>query len=220
MLHKTQQPITDPLLTPEEMASLQAMSLEEVRLHPAGPWLWGRLPWPQPSECAPHPSFQAPIPHPIFLVLTPCSPSLTLCSPSLTPCSLAGPAPAGGAAEGAGSAVLLRGQGSASEADQEQEVRLGWAGLGSLPCLCLPSPEPPLCRRYHRVLKKSRRRQALKEFEQLHKSDPAAALARLEELEQLRMQVLPWHLCPIPQEGPALWGALCDASLPPGADEP
>lgn len=77
MLHKTQQPITDPLLTPEEMASLQAMSLEEVRLHPAGPWLWGRLPWPQPSECAPHPSFQAPIPHPIFLVLTPCSPSLT-----------------------------------------------------------------------------------------------------------------------------------------------
>lgn len=99
-------------------------------------------------------------------------------------------------------------------------MRLGWAGLGSLPCLCLPSPEPPLCRRYHRVLKKSRRRQALKEFEQLHKSDPAAALARLEELEQLRMQVLPWHLCPIPQEGPALWGALCDASLPPGADEP
>ncbi|NXO28350.1 UT14A protein, partial [Cisticola juncidis] len=43
-------------------------------------------------------------------------------------------------------------------------------------------------KKYHRVLKKSRRRQALKEFEQLHKSDPAAALARLEELEQLRMQ--------------------------------
>lgn len=39
LLHKTQQPITDPLLTPEEMASLQAMSLEEVRLHPAGPGL-------------------------------------------------------------------------------------------------------------------------------------------------------------------------------------
>ncbi|NWW69253.1 UT14A protein, partial [Ifrita kowaldi] len=43
-------------------------------------------------------------------------------------------------------------------------------------------------KKYHRVLKKSRRRQALKEFEQLHKSDPEAALARLEELEQLRMQ--------------------------------
>ncbi|NXH87437.1 UT14A protein, partial [Edolisoma coerulescens] len=105
LLHKTQQPVTDPLLTPEEMASLQAMSLEEVRLHPAGPWPWWPLPQPQPSACAPHPSLQ-----------------------------------------------------------------------------------PPRCRRYHRVLKRSRRRQALKEFEQLHKSDPAAALARLEELEQLRMQ--------------------------------
>ncbi|XP_074003267.1 U3 small nucleolar RNA-associated protein 14 homolog A isoform X2 [Numenius arquata] len=31
LLHKTQQPITDPLLTPEEAASLQAMSLEEAR---------------------------------------------------------------------------------------------------------------------------------------------------------------------------------------------
>lgn len=39
LLHKTQQPITDPLLTAEEMASVQAMSLEEVRLHPTGPWL-------------------------------------------------------------------------------------------------------------------------------------------------------------------------------------
>lgn len=82
--------------------------------------------------------------------------------------------------------------------------RLGWAAL---PCLCLPSPEPPLCRRYHRVLKKSRRRQALKEFEQLHKSDPEAALARLEELEQLRMQVLPWHLCPHPSGGPCSLGS-------------
>ncbi|NXE13827.1 UT14A protein, partial [Lophotis ruficrista] len=43
-------------------------------------------------------------------------------------------------------------------------------------------------KKYHRVLKKSRRRKALKEFELLHKSDPEAALARLEELEQLRMQ--------------------------------
>ncbi|KAM6061278.1 U3 small nucleolar RNA-associated protein 14 homolog A isoform 2-T2 [Chlamydotis macqueenii] len=31
LLHKTQQPITDPLLTPQEAASLQAMSLEEAR---------------------------------------------------------------------------------------------------------------------------------------------------------------------------------------------
>ncbi|NWV33046.1 UT14A protein, partial [Grantiella picta] len=31
LLHKTQQPITDPLLTPEERASLQAMSLEEAQ---------------------------------------------------------------------------------------------------------------------------------------------------------------------------------------------
>ncbi|NXK79298.1 UT14A protein, partial [Amazona guildingii] len=31
LLHKTKQPITDPLLTPEEAASLQAMSLEEAR---------------------------------------------------------------------------------------------------------------------------------------------------------------------------------------------
>lgn len=30
LLHKTKQPVTDPLLTPEETASLQAMSLEEV----------------------------------------------------------------------------------------------------------------------------------------------------------------------------------------------
>ncbi|NXN96714.1 UT14A protein, partial [Rhinopomastus cyanomelas] len=31
LLHKNQQPITDPLLTPEETAALQAMSLEEAR---------------------------------------------------------------------------------------------------------------------------------------------------------------------------------------------
>ncbi|NWU71449.1 UT14A protein, partial [Pterocles burchelli] len=31
LLHKTQQPLTDPLLTPEESAALQAMSLEEAR---------------------------------------------------------------------------------------------------------------------------------------------------------------------------------------------
>ncbi|NWV55095.1 UT14A protein, partial [Daphoenositta chrysoptera] len=107
LLHKTQQPIMDPLLTPEEMASLQAMSLEEVRLHPARPWPWRPLPWPQPS--------------------------------------------------------------SYYEAKARRAKRIK-------------------SKKYHRVLKKSRRRQALKEFEQLHKSDPAAALAQLEELEQLRMQ--------------------------------
>ncbi|OXB57149.1 hypothetical protein ASZ78_000550 [Callipepla squamata] len=31
LLHKTQQPITDPILTPQEKASLQAMSLEEAK---------------------------------------------------------------------------------------------------------------------------------------------------------------------------------------------
>lgn len=40
------------------------------------------------------------------------------------------------------------------------------------------------------MLKKSKRRKALKEFEMLQKSDPEAALAKLEELDQLRMEVL------------------------------
>lgn len=81
----------------------------------------------------------------------------------------------------------------------------------------------PLCRRYHRVLKKSKRRKALKEFELLHKSDPEAALAKLEELEQLRMQVLLLHFSSTPWEVLSHEGALSDASLflfPPGADEP
>lgn len=107
--------------------------------------------------------------------------------------------------------------------------------LGSLlpkPALHSPRPpqhrevslpgSPPLCRRYHRVLKKTQRRKALKEFELLHKSDPEAALARLEELEQLRMQVLLLRFSPTPREVPAHQGARSDASLflfPPGADE-
>lgn len=72
------------------------------------------------------------------------------------------------------------------------------------------------------MLKKSKRRKALKEFELLHKSDPEAALARLEELEQLRMQVLLLRFSPAPWEVPAREGALSDAFLfllPPGADE-
>ncbi|NWW81768.1 UT14A protein, partial [Climacteris rufus] len=102
LLHKTQQPVTDPLLTPEEMASLQAMSLEEARRRRA-------------------------------------------------------------------ELQKARAMQSYYEAKARRAKRIK-------------------SKKYHRVLKKSRRRQALKEFEQLHKSDPAAALARLEELEQLRMQ--------------------------------
>ncbi|NWW11325.1 UT14A protein, partial [Oreocharis arfaki] len=102
LLHRTQQPVTDPLLTPEEMASLQAMSLEEARRRRA-------------------------------------------------------------------ELQKARAVQSYYEAKARRAKRIK-------------------SKKYHRVLKKSRRRQALKEFEQLHKSDPAAALARLEELEQLRMQ--------------------------------
>ncbi|NXW68916.1 UT14A protein, partial [Hirundo rustica] len=102
LLHKTQQPITDPLLTQEEKASLQAMSLEEARRRRA-------------------------------------------------------------------ELQKARAVQSYYEAKARRTKRIK-------------------SKKYHRVLKKSRRRQALKEFEQLHKSDPAAALERLEELEQLRMQ--------------------------------
>ncbi|NXS84282.1 UT14A protein, partial [Erpornis zantholeuca] len=102
LLHKTQQPVTDPLLTPEEMASLQAMSLEEARRRRA-------------------------------------------------------------------ELQKARAVQSYYEAKARRAKRIK-------------------SKKYHRVLKKSRRRQALKEFEQLHKSDPEAALAQLEELEQLRMQ--------------------------------
>ncbi|NXB48387.1 UT14A protein, partial [Leucopsar rothschildi] len=102
LLHKTQQPITDPLLTAEEVASLQAMSLEEARRRRA-------------------------------------------------------------------ELQKARAVQSYYEAKARRAKRIK-------------------SKKYHRVLKKSRRRQALKEFEQLHKSDPEAALARLEELEQLRMQ--------------------------------
>ncbi|NXL48751.1 UT14A protein, partial [Podilymbus podiceps] len=102
LLHKTQQPITDPLLTPEEAASLQAMSLEEARQRRA-------------------------------------------------------------------ELQRARVMQSYYEAKARREKKIK-------------------SKKYHRVLKKSRRRKALKEFELLQKSDPEAALARLEELEQLRMQ--------------------------------
>ncbi|XP_055674005.1 U3 small nucleolar RNA-associated protein 14 homolog A isoform X1 [Falco peregrinus] len=102
LLHKTQQPITDPLLTPEETASLQAMSLEEARQRRA--------------------ELQK--------------------------------------------ARVIQ---SYYEAKARREKKIK-------------------SKKYHRVLKKSKRRKALKEFELLHKLDPEAALAKLEELEQLRMQ--------------------------------
>ncbi|XP_068275988.1 U3 small nucleolar RNA-associated protein 14 homolog A [Nyctibius grandis] len=102
LLQKTQQPITDPLLTPEETASLQAMSLEEARQRRA-------------------------------------------------------------------ELQKARAVQSYYEAKARREKKIK-------------------SKKYHRVLKKSKRRKALKEFELLHKSDPEAALARLEELEQLRMQ--------------------------------
>ncbi|KFP13340.1 U3 small nucleolar RNA-associated protein 14 A, partial [Egretta garzetta] len=102
LLHKTQQPITDPLLTPEETASLQAMSLEEAQRRRA-------------------------------------------------------------------ELQKARAVQSYYEAKARREKKIK-------------------SKKYHRVLKKSKRRKALKEFELLHKSDPEAALARLEELEQLRMQ--------------------------------
>ncbi|NXI93985.1 UT14A protein, partial [Psophia crepitans] len=92
LLRKTQQPVTDPLLTPEEAASLQAMSLEEARQRRA----------------------------------------------------------------------------------ELQKARV------------VQSYYEAKARREKKI--KSKKRKALKEFELLHKSDPEAALARLEELEQLRMQ--------------------------------
>ncbi|NXC23006.1 UT14A protein, partial [Corythaeola cristata] len=102
LLRQTQQPITDPLLTPEETASLQAMSLEEARQRRA-------------------------------------------------------------------ELQKARAVQSYYEAKARREKKIK-------------------SKKYHRVLKKSRRRRALKEFELLRKSDPEAALAKLQELEQLRMQ--------------------------------
>ncbi|XP_068812740.1 U3 small nucleolar RNA-associated protein 14 homolog A [Struthio camelus] len=102
LLHKTQQPITDPLLTPQEKASLQAMSLEEARQRRA--------------------ELQK--------------------------------------------ARVLQ---SYYEAKARREKKIK-------------------SKKYHRVLKKSKRRKALKEFELLRNADPEAALAKLEELEQLRME--------------------------------
>ncbi|KAM6413476.1 U3 small nucleolar RNA-associated protein 14 homolog A [Rhynochetos jubatus] len=102
LLRRTQQPITDPLLTPEETALVQAMSLEEAQQRRA-------------------------------------------------------------------ELQKARAVQSYYEAKARREKKIK-------------------SKKYHRVLKKSRRRKALKEFELLHRADPEAALARLEELEQLRMQ--------------------------------
>lgn len=43
--------------------------------------------------------------------------------------------------------------------------------------------------RYHRVLKKEKAKKVLKEFEELRKVDPTAALEELEKLEKARMMV-------------------------------
>ncbi|XP_061224943.1 U3 small nucleolar RNA-associated protein 14 homolog A [Neopsephotus bourkii] len=102
LLHRTKQPITDPLLTPEEAASLQAMTLEEARQRRA-------------------------------------------------------------------ELQKARAVQSYYEAKARREKKIK-------------------SKKYHRMLKKSKRRKALKEFELLQKSDPEAALARLQELERLRMQ--------------------------------
>lgn len=63
------------------------------------------------------------------------------------------------------------------------------------------------------MLKKSKRRKALKEFEMLQKSDPEAALAKLEELDQLRMEVLLACFSFVLWEFPTPESVLYDASL-------
>ena len=43
--------------------------------------------------------------------------------------------------------------------------------------------------RYHRILKKGKAKQALKDFEKLQKVNPAAALEELKKLDKARMMV-------------------------------
>ena len=45
-----------------------------------------------------------------------------------------------------------------------------------------------LCHRYHRILRRERIRQQLKDFEVLQKTDPEAALQQLEQLERTRAE--------------------------------
>ncbi|XP_074863758.1 U3 small nucleolar RNA-associated protein 14 homolog A [Carettochelys insculpta] len=102
LLHKAQQPATDPLLTPQEEASLRAMSLEEAQLRRA-------------------------------------------------------------------ELQKARALQSYYEAKARREKKIK-------------------SKKYHRVLLRGRNRKALKEFEELRKLDPEAALTKLEELERARIE--------------------------------
>lgn len=101
LLHKNKQPVTDPLLTPMEKASLKAMSLEEVKMRRA-------------------------------------------------------------------ELQRARALQSYYEARARREKRIK-------------------SKKYHRILKKGKAKQALKDFEKLQKVNPAAALEELEKLDKARM---------------------------------
>uniref|UniRef100_A0A5G2QFJ2 UTP14A small subunit processome component n=1 Tax=Sus scrofa TaxID=9823 RepID=A0A5G2QFJ2_PIG len=101
LLHKNKQPVTDPLLTPVEKASLKAMSLEEAKMRRA-------------------------------------------------------------------ELQRARALQSYYEARARREKKIK-------------------SKKYHKVLKKGKAKQALKEFEKLRKVNPAAALEELEKLEKARM---------------------------------
>ncbi|XP_030700754.1 U3 small nucleolar RNA-associated protein 14 homolog A isoform X1 [Globicephala melas] len=101
LLHKNKQPVTDPLLTPMEKASLKAMSLEEVKMRRA-------------------------------------------------------------------ELQRARALQSYYEARARREKKIK-------------------SKKYHKLLKKGKAKQALKEFEKLRKVNPAAALEELEKLEKARM---------------------------------
>lgn len=88
-------------------------------------------------------------------------------------------------------------------------------------CFCSVSSLIPLSPyRYHKVLKKGKAKQALKEFEKLRKVNPAAALEELEKLEKARMMVRqplapnPWSSFP----RKTIRISLCPFF--PGANEP
>uniref|UniRef100_A0A8B9XRD0 U3 small nucleolar RNA-associated protein 14 homolog A n=1 Tax=Bos mutus grunniens TaxID=30521 RepID=A0A8B9XRD0_BOSMU len=101
LLHKNKQPVTEPLLTPVEKASLKAMSLEEVKMRRA-------------------------------------------------------------------ELQRARALQSYYEARARREKRIK-------------------SKKYHRILKKGKAKQALKDFEKLQKVNPAAALEELEKLDKARM---------------------------------
>ncbi|XP_069319074.1 U3 small nucleolar RNA-associated protein 14 homolog A isoform X2 [Eulemur rufifrons] len=101
LLHKNKQPVTDPLLTPVEKASLKAMSLEEAKMRRA-------------------------------------------------------------------ELQRARALQSYYEARARREKKIK-------------------SKKYHRIMKKAKAKEALKEFEQLQKVNPTAALEELEKIEKARM---------------------------------